>query len=115
MSDHPEVAEAATVGVKDEDKGQAVLAYVVPKEGDKVGSEEGRSELEQSIKDIVDEKIGAIARPKSVYFVEALPKTRSGKMLRRSIQALAESRDPGDLSTLEDPSALDSVRASTSD
>ena len=115
MSDHPEVAEAATVGVKDEDKGQAVLAYVVPKDGDKVGSEEGRSELEQSIKDIVDEKIGAIARPKSVYFVEALPKTRSGKMLRRSIQALAESRDPGDLSTLEDPSALDSVRASTSD
>ena len=59
----------------------------------------------------MDRKVGAIARPASVYFVEALPKTRSGKLLRRSIQALAESRDPGDLSTLEDPGALDSVRA----
>ncbi len=112
ISDHPEVAEAATVGAKDEDKGQAVLAYVVPKDSGKVGSEDGRSEMEQSIKDIVDEKIGAIARPKGVYFVEALPKTRSGKMLRRGIQAIAESRDPGDLSTLEDPNALESVRSS---
>ena len=57
------------------------------------------------------EKIGGIARPSNVYFVEALPKTRSGKMLRRGIQALAESRDPGDLSTIEDPAALESVRA----
>ncbi len=109
ISDHAEVAEAATVGVADEDKGQVVLAYVVPKE--KVESEEQRSELEQSIKDIVAEKIGAIARPSAIHFVDALPKTRSGKMLRRGIQAIAESRDPGDLSTLEDPRALDSVRA----
>ena len=58
------------------------------------------------------DKVGRIARPASIFFVEALPKTRSGKMLRRSIQALAESRDPGDLSTLEDPAALESVRAS---
>ena len=109
ISDHAEVAEAATVGVADEDKGQVVLAYVVPKE--KVESEEQRSELEQSIKDIVAEKIGAIARPSAIHFVDALPKTRSGKMLRRGIQAIAERRDPGDLSTLEDPRALDSVRA----
>lgn len=111
ISDHSEVAEAAAVGVKDEYKGQIVLAYVVPKDGGKVETDKGRSKLEQSIKDIVDRKVGAIARPASVYFVEALPKTRSGKLLRRSIQALAESRDPGDLSTLEDPGALDSVRA----
>ncbi|HET7481074.1 MAG TPA: AMP-binding protein, partial [Rubrobacteraceae bacterium] len=109
---HDDVAEVAVVGVKDEDKGQVVFAYAVPKDGDKVESEAGRSELEQSIKEIVAKKIGAIARPSAVYFVEALPKTRSGKMLRRGIQALAESRDPGDLSTLEDPAALESVRAS---
>jgi propionyl-CoA synthetase len=111
ISDHDEVAESAAVGVKDEDKGQVVYTYVVPMDGGKVESEEGRSELEWSIKEIVAKKIGAIARPSKVYFVEALPKTRSGKMLRRGIQALAESRDPGDLSTIEDPAALESVRA----
>jgi propionyl-CoA synthetase len=115
ISDHGEIAETAVVGVKDEYKGQAVFAYVVPKDGEKVKSEDGRSELEQSIKDIVDKKVGPIARPASIHFVEALPKTRSGKMLRRSIQALAEGRDPGDLSTLEDPTALESVRAAASE
>jgi propionyl-CoA synthetase len=113
INDHAEVAEVAVVGVKDEDKGQIVFAYAVAKNSGKVDSETKRSELEQSIKDIVANKIGAIARPSAVYFVDALPKTRSGKMLRRSIQALAESRDPGDLSTLEDPAALDSVRATS--
>jgi propionyl-CoA synthetase len=110
ISDHDEVAEAAAVGVANEDKGQVVLAYVVPKDGGKVDSETGRAELKRSIKDIVANKIGAIARPSGVYFVDALPKTRSGKMLRRGIQALAEQRDPGDLSTIEDPSAMESVR-----
>jgi len=113
ISDHDEVAEAAVVGVADEDKGQVVFAYVVPKNGDKVGAEDGRSELEQSVKEIVAEKIGTIARPSAVHFVDALPKTRSGKMLRRGIQAIAEGRDPGDLSTLEDPTALESVRAAS--
>jgi propionyl-CoA synthetase len=112
ISDHPEVAESAAVGVKDEDKGQVVLAYVVPKDAGKVESEDGRQEMERSVKEIVAKKVGAIARPASIFFVETLPKTRSGKMLRRSIQALAESRDPGDLSTLEDPAALEGVRAS---
>jgi propionyl-CoA synthetase len=112
ISDHPEVAESAAVGVKDEDKGQVVLAYVVAKDAGKVESEDGRQEMEKSVKEIVAKKVGAIARPASVFFVDALPKTRSGKMLRRGIQALAESRDPGDLSTLEDPAALEGVRAS---
>jgi propionyl-CoA synthetase len=89
-----------------------VLAYVVPKDAGKVESEDGRQEMEKSVKEIVAKKVGAIARPASVFFVETLPKTRSGKMLRRGIQALAESRDPGDLSTLEDPAALEGVRAS---
>ena len=59
----------------------------------------------------VDAQIGAIARPVRVHFVTMLPKTRSGKLLRRSIQALAEGRDPGDLTTLEDPTALEQIRS----
>jgi propionyl-CoA synthetase len=114
ISDHEEVAEAAAVGVTDEEKGQVIFAYVVPKDSGRVESEEGRSELEQSIKELVAKSVGAIARPSSIYFVDALPKTRSGKMLRRGIQALAESREPGDLSTLEDPAALESVRTAAS-
>ena len=59
---------------------------------------------------IVDGSLGAIARPARVHFISGLPKTRSGKMLRRSIQALAEGRDPGDLTTMDDPAALQQVR-----
>jgi len=57
----------------------------------------------------VDREIGAIARPSRVHFVTVLPKTRSGKLLRRSIQAICEGRDPGDLTTIEDPSALEQI------
>lgn len=59
---------------------------------------------------VVDKQLGAVARPSRVHFVNALPKTRSGKVLRRSIQAVCEGRDPGDLTTIEDPVALDQVR-----
>jgi acyl-coenzyme A synthetase/AMP-(fatty) acid ligase len=79
-------------GVKDQDKGQVVFAYVVPKDGGAVETDEGR--LEQTVKDVVDERVGAIARPAAVYVVEALPKTRSGKLLRRSIQAIVEGGEP---------------------
>ena len=65
---------------------------------------------EKEVMATVDAQIGAIARPARVHFVTMLPKTRSGKLLRRSIQALAEGRDPGDLTTLEDPTALDQIR-----
>nr|MBP6798813.1 propionyl-CoA synthetase [Luteimonas sp.] len=58
----------------------------------------------------VTDQLGAVARPSRVYVVNALPKTRSGKLLRRSLQALAERRDPGDLSTLDDPGALEEVK-----
>ena len=58
----------------------------------------------------VDHQLGGIARPRRVYFVTLLPKTRSGKLLRRSLQALAEGRDPGDLTTIEDPTALEQIR-----
>jgi len=59
---------------------------------------------------MVDRLLGAVARPSRVHFVTLLPKTRSGKLLRRSIQALAEGRDPGDLTTIEDPAALEQIR-----
>jgi propionyl-CoA synthetase len=62
----------------------------------------------------VDQSLGAIARPRNVYFVSMLPKTRSGKMLRRSIQAITEGRDPGDLTTLEDLSAIEEIMKVTS-
>ena len=69
------------------------------------------AELEKAVMKIVDGSLGAIARPARVHFISGLPKTRSGKMLRRSIQALAEGRDPGDLTTIEDPSTLEQIRA----
>jgi propionyl-CoA synthetase len=111
ISSHPEVAEVAAVGVKDEYKGQVVLAYVVPKDGGTIETEDGERQLEQSVKDVVDERVGTIARPAAVYLVDALPKTRSGKLLRRSIQAIAEGRDPGEVPTIEDPSALVGIRS----
>ena len=67
--------------------------------------------LEKEVMLAVDDSLGAIGRPSRVHFVAGLPKTRSGKMLRRSIQALAEGRDPGDLSTLDDPGTLTNVKA----
>jgi propionyl-CoA synthetase len=96
--------------VKDEDKGQVVLAYVVPRDGEAIQTEEDERQLEQSVKEVVDEKVGAIARPAAVYAVEALPKTRSGKLLRRSIQDIAEGGDPGEVPTIEDPAALEGIK-----
>jgi propionyl-CoA synthetase len=109
ISSNETVAEAAVIGVKDEDKGQVVHAYVVPKETPE--TDEESAELVQSIKETVAEGIGAIARPAEVHFVGALPKTRSGKMLRRAMQDLAEQRDPGELPTIENPAALEDIRA----
>ena len=103
ISMHPNVAECAVVGVADALKGQMPLAFAVLKDAAKPTSS-------QEVMDTVDRQLGAIARPKAVHFVTLLPKTRSGKTLRRSIQALAESRDPGDLTTIEDPNALEQIR-----
>src|SRR5215212_9608521 len=111
ISGHPQVAEVAAVGVKDEYKGQVVFAYVVPKAGGTIETEEGERNLEQSVKEVVDERVGTVARPAAVYLVDALPKTRSGKLLRRSIQAIAEGRNPGEVPTIEDPSALEGIRS----
>jgi len=100
---HPNVAECAVVGVADELKGQMPLAFAVLKDTSKPTTSD-------EVMQTVDKQLGAIARPKAVHFVTLLPKTRSGKTLRRSIQALAEGRDPGDLTTIEDPGALEQIK-----
>jgi propionyl-CoA synthetase len=111
VSMHSNIAECAVVGVADSLKGQMPLAFAVAKDSSKLNSPEGRKALEKDVLETVDKHLGAIARPKAVHFVSLLPKTRSGKTLRRTIQALAEGRDPGDLTTIEDPAALEQIRS----
>jgi propionyl-CoA synthetase len=103
VSMHPNIAECAVVGVADPIKGQMPLAFAVLKDASKKTNA-------REIMDTVDKQLGPIARPSAVHFVTLLPKTRSGKTLRRSIQALAEGRDPGDLTTIEDPNALEQIK-----
>ena len=107
---HSAVAEVAVVGVADQLKGQEPVAFAVVKDAARIATQELRDALEKEIKKVVDDSLGAIARPKRVHFVTGLPKTRSGKMLRRSIQALAEGRDPGDLTTIDDQSTLEQIK-----
>ncbi|MDP4801264.1 MAG: hypothetical protein NWR66_04785, partial [Burkholderiaceae bacterium] len=109
---HSNVAEVAVVGVADAIKGQVPMAFAVLKDASKAADDAGRQAEERMIMATVDRELGAIGRPARVYFVSLLPKTRSGKLLRRAIQALAEGRDPGDMTTLEDPSALEQIRQS---
>ncbi|KRE97865.1 propionate--CoA ligase [Frateuria sp. Soil773] len=106
VASHPAVAEAAVVGVKDELKGQVPVVFATLKQD----AGDGAAAVAQAMQLRVVEQLGGVAKPSRVYVVNALPKTRSGKLLRRSLQALAEQRDPGDLSTLDDPGALDEVR-----
>ncbi len=108
---HPGIAEVAVVGVADPLKGQVPVAFAVVKDPGKIATADGIAAMRKEVMDTVDRELGAIARPGSVHFVTLLPKTRSGKLLRRSIQALAEGRDPGDLTTIEDPAALEQIRA----
>ncbi len=107
---HPGIAEVAVVGVADSLKGQIPVAFAVVKDASKVATPEGVAQMRKEVMDTVDRELGAIARPGAVHFVTLLPKTRSGKLLRRTIQALAEARDPGDLTTIEDPAALEQIR-----
>ncbi|XHS76420.1 propionate--CoA ligase [Burkholderiaceae bacterium UC74_6] len=106
ISSHANIAEVAVVGVQDALKGQVAMAFAVLRRPvDDVAAEEA------SVLQLVDRQMGAVARPARVRFVTVLPKTRSGKLLRRAIQALCEGRDPGDLSTIEDPAALEQIRS----
>jgi propionyl-CoA synthetase len=108
---HSNIAEVAVVGVADAVKGQVPVAFAVVKNAALVADDNLARDHEKQVMATVDHELGAIARPHRVHFVTMLPKTRSGKLLRRSIQALCEGRDPGDLTTIEDAAALEQVRA----
>ncbi len=110
ISSHPNVAEVAVVGVADQLKGQVAMAFAVLKDPSQADTPAKALALEGAVMKVVDEQLGAVARPARVRFVTALPKTRSGKMLRRAIQAVCEGRDAGDLTTIEDPSSLQQIK-----
>ena len=111
ISSHANVAEVAVVGVADQLKGQVAVAFVVLKDPS-VATGDNAKKVEAAIMKVVDDQLGAVARPARVRFVHVLPKTRSGKLLRRAIQAVCEGRDPGDLTTMEDPGALQQIKDS---
>jgi propionyl-CoA synthetase len=115
VQSHANIAEVAVVGMADALKGQMPLAFAVVKDASKLNTQAERDRQEKEIMNAVDHQLGAIARPRRVLFVNSLPKTRSGKLLRRSLQALAEGRDPGDLTTIEDPAALEQIRGALKD
>lgn len=106
ISGHAAVAEVAVVGVADNLKGQVAMAFAVLKDNALLNDPQALLKLEGEIMKVVDNSLGAVARPSRVRFVSVLPKTRSGKLLRRAIQAVCEGRDPGDLTTMDDPAAL---------
>jgi propionyl-CoA synthetase len=104
ISSHPNVAEVAVVGIEDQLKGQVPIGFVITKDG------KNSPEMEAELLKIVDAKLGALARPAKIYIVNLLPKTRSGKIVRRALQAISEGRDPGDISTMEDKTVLDQIQ-----
>ena len=114
ISSHPNVSEVAVVGVEDKLKGQVAVAFVIPRDAASTATLAARAQLEKEVWAVVDRQLGAVARPSRVHCVSLLPKTRSGKLLRRSIQALCEGRDPGDLTTIEDPASLEQIRQALS-
>jgi propionyl-CoA synthetase len=111
IASHPNVAEVAVVGVADALKGQVAMAFAVLKDPVQAEGPIAAAVQEGEILKLVEARLGAVARPQRVRFVGALPKTRSGKLLRRAIQAVCEQRDPGDLTTIEDPTSLQQIRA----
>ncbi|MDB5774897.1 MAG: prpE [Herbaspirillum sp.] len=110
ISSHPDISEVAVVGVEDKIKGQLAVAFAIPKNAQAVATPEAARALEMEVMNVVDRRLGAVGRPARVYFVTLLPKTRSGKLLRRAIQSICEGRDPGELPTIEDPAALEQIR-----
>jgi acetyl-CoA synthetase len=104
LVDHPSVAEAAVVGANDAVTGQAIMAYVIAR-----GSADPTPELGEEVRQHVAKKLGAIARPKTLIFTDELPKTRSGKIMRRLLRDVAEGRSLGDTTTLADPGVVEEI------
>ena len=98
---HPKVAEAAVIGQQDEDTGQAIAAFVILE-----GELEGSEQLEQEVREHVARRIGKLARPKRIIWTADVPKTRSGKIMRRLLRDIAEGRELGDVTTLRDPDVV---------
>jgi len=105
LVEHPAVAEAAVIGRSDEIKGQVPVAFVTIREG--ISTNE---QLAQELKDYVAKRIGAIARPADIFFTAELPKTRSGKIMRRLLRDIAEGRVLGDTTTLADPTVVQQLK-----
>jgi acetyl-CoA synthetase len=104
LVDHPKVAEAAVAGRNDPQTGQAIVAYVTLKGGD-----DGSPEMLRELRDHVGQKIGKFAAPANIVFTPELPKTRSGKIMRRLLRDVAENRQLGDTTTLADPSVVEEI------
>ena len=111
IASHKAIMEVAVVGVEDKLKGQVAMAFAVLKDAAAYATDADKLKLEGELMKVVDEQLGAVARPARIRFVSLLPKTRSGKLLRRAIQAVCERRDPGDLTTMDDPSALAQIKS----
>jgi propionyl-CoA synthetase len=111
VAGHAQVAEVAVVGVADALKGQVAIAFVVPRDQLFLTDASARAQLEAEVMKQVDGQLGALARPSRVWLVGSLPKTRSGKLLRRALQSVCEGRDPGDLTTMDDPAVLQQIRS----
>jgi acetyl-CoA synthetase len=106
LVDHKAVAEAAVVGKNDPITGQAIFAYVILRSG-----AEPSDQLADELRQHVAKVIGAIAKPKFLFFTPDLPKTRSGKIMRRLLRDIAEERALGDTTTLADPNVVETIRA----
>jgi acetyl-CoA synthetase len=105
LVDHPAVAEAAVVGKVDDTTGQAIAAFVILRTG-----HEARDELVAELRQHVGELIGPIAKPRTILFTEELPKTRSGKIMRRLLRDVAQDQALGDVTTLADPAVVDGIK-----
>ncbi len=110
LVDNPKVAEAAVVGAKDDMTGQAIVAFVTVK-----GNTEMTDQLGEELRDHVATKIGKISRPKTIVFTDDLPKTRSGKIMRRLLRDIAEGRELGDVTTLRDPDVMNQLQGKISE
>jgi acetyl-CoA synthetase len=105
LVDHPTVAEAAVVGAKDATTGQAIIAFVTLKADAAADESHG-----EDLREYVANKIGKFGRPKTIVFTDDLPKTRSGKIMRRLLKDVAEGRDLGDTTTLADASVVEEIK-----